>query len=198
MANSFTTVAPIALTAGKVLLYRFPGGGKGAHSYSKEGRDFTPTSVGVPITDPSDWQGRYVLCPLLLRLEDGTELSIPDAVVAMTRIKQIVTTQVVGMTGTVKEYISDGDFDINISVGIQGLKDSKLADIYPEEGLRQLRPFLEVDKPIRVQSAFFDLFEINRLVIKGYSLTQATESDYQELSISALSDNEYNVFSTDY
>ena len=182
MANSFTTVAPIALTAGKVLLYRFPGGGKGAHSYSKEGRDFAPTSVGVPITDPSDWQGRYVLCPLLLRLEDGTELSIPDA----------------GMTGTVKEYISDGDFDINISVGIQGLKDSKLADIYPEEGLRQLRPFLEVGKPIRVQSAFFDLFEINRLVIKGYSLTQATESNYQELSISALSDNEYNVFSTDY
>ena len=102
------------------------------------------------------------------------------------------------MTGTVKEYISEGDFDINISVGIQGLKDSKLADIYPEEGLRQLRPFLEVDKPIRVQSAFFDLFEINRLVIKGYSLTQATESNYQELSISALSDNEYNVFSTDY
>ena len=49
-----------------------------------------------------------------------------------------------------------------------------------------------------MQSAFFDLFEINRLVIKGYSLTQATESNYQELSISALSDNEYNVFSTDY
>ena len=61
-----------------------------------------------------------------------------------------------------------------------------------------LRKFLEVDKPIQVQSAFFDIFEINRLVIKSYSLTQATESNYQELTISALSDDQYNVVSTDY
>lgn len=196
--STLPTVLPISITAGKVMLYRFPGSGNGAHSYSKEGRDFAPTSVGVPITDPADWQGRYVLCPLLLRLEDGTELSLPDAVVAMTRTKNIVTTQVVGMVGTVKEYISDGDFDINIAVGIQGLEDGKVANVYPEDGLRELRKFLEVDKPISVQSAFFDLFEINRLVVKSYSLTQATESNYQELTISALSDNEYNVFSSDY
>lgn len=180
------------------MLYRFPGSGKGAHSYNKEGREFASSPVGVPITDPADWLGAYTLCPLLLRLEDGAELSIPDAVVAMTRTKQIVTTQVVGMVGTVKEYISDGDFDINIAVGIQGVEEGKVANVYPEEGLRELRKFLEVDKPISVQSAFFDLFEINRLVLKSYSLTQGTESNYQELSISALSDNEYNVFSTDY
>ena len=191
--STLSTVLPISITAGKVMLYRFPGGGKGAHSYNKEGREFVSSPVGVPITDPADWLGAYTLCPLLLRLEDGTELSIPDAVVAMTRTKQIVTTQVVGMSGTVKEYISDGDFDINIAVGIQGV-----ANVYPEEGLRELRKFLEVDKPISVQSAFFDLFEVNRVVIKSYSLTQGTESNYQELTISALSDNEYNVFSAGY
>lgn len=196
--STLSTVLPISITAGKVMLYRFPGSAKGAHSYNKEGREFAPSPVGVPITDPADWLGAYTLCPLLLRLEDGTELSIPDAVVAMTRTKNIVTTQVVGMSGTVKEYISDGDFDINIAVGIQGVEDGKVANIYPEEGLRELRKFLEVDKPISVQSAFFDLFEINRLVIKSYSLTQGTESNYQELTISALSDNEYNVFSSDY
>ena len=102
------------------------------------------------------------------------------------------------MVGTVKEYISDGDFDINIAVGIQGVEDGKVANVYPEEDLRELRKFLEVDKPISVQSAFFDLFEINRLVVKSYSLTQGTESNYQEITISALSDNEYNVFSSDY
>lgn len=196
--STLSTVLPISITAGKVMLYRFPGGGKGAHSYNKEGREFVSSPVGVPITDPADWLGAYTLCHLLLRLEDGTELSIPDAVVAMTRTKQIVTTQVVGMSGTVKEYISDGDFDINIAVGIQGVEDGKVANVYPEEGLRELRKFLEVDKPISVQSAFFDLFEINRLVVKSYSLTQGTESNYQELTISALSDNEYNVFSSDY
>lgn len=196
--STLSTVLPISITAGKVMLYRFPGSGKGAHSYNKEGREFVSSPVGVPITDPADWLGAYALCPLLLRLEDGAELSIPDAVVAMTRTKNIVTTQVVGMVGTVKEYISDGDFDINIAVGIQGLEDGKVANVYPEDGLRDLRKFLEVDKPISVQSAFFDLFEINRLVVKSYSLTQGTESNYQELTISALSDNEYNVFSSDY
>lgn len=196
--STLSTVLPISITAGKVMLYRFPGNGTGAHSYNKEGREFAPSPVGVPITDPADWLGAYTLCTLLLRLEDGTEMSIPDAVVAMTRTKQIVTTQVVGMSGTVKEYISDGDFDINIAVGIQGVEDGKVANVYPEEGLRELRKFLEVEKPISVQSAFFDLFEINRLVIKSYSLTQGTESNYQELTISALSDNEYNVFSSDY
>ena len=196
--STLSTVLPISITAGKVMLYRFPGSGKGAHSYNKEGREFAPSPVGVPITDPADWLGAYTLCPLLLRLEDGIELNIPDAVVAMTRTKNIVTTQVVGMVGTVKEYISDGDFDINIAVGIQGVEDGKVANVYPKEGLRELRKFLEVDKPISVQSAFFDLFEINRLVVKSYSLTQATESNYQELTISALSDNEYNVFSSDY
>lgn len=196
--STLPTVLPISITAGKVMLYRFSGSGKGAHSYNKEGREFAPSPVGVPITDPADWLGAYTLCTLLLRLEDGTELSIPDAVVAMTRTKNIVTTQVVGMVGTVKEYISDGDFDINIAVGIQGVEDGKVANVYPEEGLRELRKFLEVDKPISVQSAFFDLFEINRLVVKSYSLTQGTESNYQELTISALSDNEYNVFSSDY
>mgnify|MGYP000845035114 FL=1 len=198
MASSLSTILPLSISAGKVVLYRFPGSGKGAHSYSKEGREFSPSSVGVPITDPVDWQGRYVLCPLLLRLDDGSELSLPDAVVAMTRTKQIITTQVVGMAGTVKEYIADGDFDINIAIGIQGMADDKIADVYPEEGLRVLRKFLEVDKPIQVQSAFFDIFEVNRLVIKSYSLTQATESNYQELTISALSDDQYNVVSSDY
>ena len=154
--------------------------------------------MASPITDPAWWEGRYVLCPLRLRLEDGTTLELADAVVAMTRTKQIITTQVVGMTGTVKEYISSGDYDINIAVGIQGLEDGKIADRYPEEGLRELLRYLEVDKPIQVQSAFLDLFRVNRIVIKSYSLTQDTATNYQELTLSALSDDEYNVYSTDY
>ena len=64
--------------------------------------------------------------------------------------------------------------------------------------MRDLLRYMEVDKPIQVQSAFFDIFRINRIVIKSFSLTQDTASNYQELTISALSDDEYNVYSTDY
>ena len=192
------TIVPPAITAGKVLLYHFPQQSKGSFPQREEAGEFTPSPVASPITDPAWWEGRYVLCPLRLRLEDGTTLELADAVVAMTRTKQIITTQVVGMTGTVKEYISSGDYDINIAVGIQGLEDGKIADRYPEEGLRELLRYLEVDKPIQVQSAFLDLFRVNRIVIKSYSLTQDTATNYQELTLSALSDDEYNIYSTDY
>lgn len=195
---ALSTIVPIALTTGKVLLYRFPDQPKGAFPQREAGGAFAPSSVASPITDPAYWEGRYALCPLRLRLEDGSTLELQDAVVALTRTKQITTTQVVGMQGTVKEYISAGDYDINIAVGIQGTTDGQVADVYPVEGLRQLRKYLEVDLPLQVQSAFFDIFDINRIVIKSVSLTQATESNYQELQITALSDNEYNVVSTDY
>lgn len=192
------TIIPPAIMAGKVLLYRFPQQHKGGFPQQGESEEFAPSSIASPVTDPAWWEGRYTLCPMRLRLEDGATKDLQDAVVAMTRSKNIVTTQVVGMSGTVKEYISNGDYDINIAVGIQGLEDGKIADIYPEEGLRDLLRYMEVDKPIQVQSAFFDIFRINRIVIKSFSLTQDTASNYQELTISALSDDEYNVYSTNY
>ena len=192
------TVIPSAITAGKVLLYRFPNKPQGAISWERGSEDFAPSEVALPITDPSFWEGRYTLCPLRLRLEDGATLLLPDAVVSLTRTKQITTTQVVGMEGTVKEYISNGDYELTIQVGIQGTAEGRLADVYPEYALRELRRYLDVNKPIEVQSVFLDIYEINRLVIKSFSITQMTESNYQELSITALSDNEYNVYSTDY
>ncbi len=102
------------------------------------------------------------------------------------------------MSGTVKEYISAGDYDLNIAVGIAAREGDRLSDRYPEEEMRLVRDFLDDDKPLTIQSNFLDLFEINRIVIKSYSLTQQTESNYQDLIISALSDEEYNVYSTDY
>ncbi len=193
------TIIPAGISLGKSALYRFPAT-PASTSSGWAGREGTPEyrTVGLPLTDPSYWSGRYALCELLLRTSTGEELIIPDAVVAMTRSKQIVTTQVIGMSGTVKEYISDGDYDINIAVGIASLEDGKLTDSYPSDELRELRAFLEASEPITVQSAFFDIFEINRIVIRSYSITQSTESNYQDLTISALSDDEYNVYSTDY
>lgn len=192
------TAIATAISHGKTIVYRFPS----LHPYgpSWEGRDnpIHTTTLGEPITDIDYWQGRYVWCPLTLRTEDGRELVLPDAVVALTRAKQIITTQVVGMTGTIKEYISAGDYDLNISVGIAAKEGSYITDRYPDEELRLLRELLDMDRPMTVQSAFLDIFEVDRIVVKSYSLTQQTDSNYQELAISALSDDEYNVYSTDY
>lgn len=192
------TSIPTAITLGKTILYRFPADNSRAPSWAGRGGELQTATLGQPITDLDYWQGRYVHCPLTLRREDGRELVLPDAVVALSRAKHIVTTQVIGMNGTVKEYISSGDYDLNIAVGVAAQDNDRIADRYPDEEMRLLREFLDEASPLTVHSNFLDLFEINRIVIKSYSLTQQTESNYQDLVVSAMSDEEYNVYSTDY
>lgn len=192
------TSVPTAIALGKTILYRFPVDNSRTPSWAGRGGELQTSTLGQPITDLDHWQGRYVHCPLTLRREDGRELVLPDAVVALSRAKHIVTTQVVGMSGTVKEYISSGDYDLNIAVGIAAQDGGRLTDRYPDEEMRLLRELLDEASPLIVYSSFLELFEIDRIVIKSYSLTQQTESNYQDLVISAMSDEEYNVYSTDY
>lgn len=71
-------------------------------------------------------------------------------------------------------------------------------DEYPTEGIKQLRQFFDLNEPILVNSAFLEIFNIDRIVITDFSLIQATESNYQPITLSALSDTEYNVYSTEY
>ena len=154
--------------------------------------------VGTPITDRAYWEVRYVLCTLTFRKEDGSELEISDAVAAVSRERRIVCTALTGRDGTVKEYINDGDWNINIVVGVQAVRGGVITDDYPTEELRQLREFMDEKKPLSVYSAFLDIFDITKVVIKNYSATQATEANYQAVSINAVSDEDYEIYSNDY
>ena len=196
---SYQFVAAGAAIQAKGLLYRMKPSRKGqGPSWDGSGADVTTSEVGSPITDRSFWEGRYALCELTLEKESGERLVINDAVVGVNQAKNIVTTQLVGMKGTVKEYISDGDYSLNIVVGVVAVRDGKIVDEYPEDGLRELRSFLKENTPLSVHSEFLDIFDINKIVVTNFSAVQATESNYQSVSISAISDEEYNVYSTDY
>lgn len=180
-------------------LVRFKPGRTGeAPSWEGRGADITTHEIGAPITDRSYWEGRYALCTLTLRREDGAELEITDAVAAVSRERRIVSTGLVGRDGTVKEYINAGDWAVNIVVGVQALRGGVITDDYPDEEMRHLCEFLEEKKPLEVYSAFLDIFDITKIVIKSYSATQATESNYQAVSISAVSDEDYDIYSNEY
>lgn len=156
---------------------------------------------GVPITDRAWWEGRYVLCPVRLRAqtESGTlELELPDAVAAVSRENRIVSTALVGRDGTVKEYINAGDWAVNLVVGVQAVRDGVIADEYPGDELRELRKLLEVKAAIEVHSEFLAIFDITKIVIKSYAATQMTEANYQAVSISAVSDEDYEIYSNEY
>lgn len=173
-----------------------------APSWEGRGGDITTNTTNLPITDQSYWVGRYVLCPLTLEgvTKGGDKITVefPDAVAAVSRERHIVSTGLVGRNGTVKEYINEGDWQVNIVVGVQAVRDGVIADEWPGDELREVRRLLEVEESLAVYSEFLDVFNIGRLVIKSYTVTQGTEANYQEVNISAVSDEDYEIFSKEY
>ncbi len=142
-----------------------------------------------------------MLCPLRLRAqtESGTlEVELPDAVASVNRERRIVSTALTGRDGTVKEYINEGDWAINLVVGVQAIRDGVIADEYPGDELRELRQLLDVKEAIEVHSEFLSIFDITKMVIKSYAATQMTEVNYQAVSISAVSDEDYEIYSNEY
>lgn len=165
---------------------------------SPERDGITVHEIGQPITNPEYWEGRWVLCKLRLERENGEGLTFADAVAAASREHRIVSTPLTGRDGTVKEYINAGDWAVNIVIGLQCLEDNVIADKWPEDELRQLRKLLEANEALRVHSTFLAALNIGRLVIRSYSISQMTEANYQVVEISAVSDEDYEIFSTDY
>ena len=196
---SFMFIAAGAAIQAKGALYRFKPSRTG-QSPNWDGRenDITTRNLTSPITDKSFWEGRYALCELTFENSKGERLVMNDAVVAISRAKNIVSTQMVGMNGTVKEYINDGDYSLNIVVGVAAVRDGVIVDEYPTEGLRELRSFLDSAEALSVHSEFLEVFDISSIVVKSFSVSQDTASNYQSVSISAVSDEEYNIYSTDY
>ena len=181
---------------------RFGEGRKGeSPSWEGRGGKLTGGRAGVPITDRSYWEGRWVLCPLRLRVvADGVvkEVELADVVAAVSRERRIVSTALVGREGTVKEYINEGDWVVNLVVGVQPTENGEIVDGYPGEELRELRGILDVKGAIEVQSEFLDVFGVSRIVVRSYGARQMTEGNYQVVEISAVSDEEYDIWSVDY
>lgn len=148
------------------------------------------------------WLGRTVLTDLLIEVPDdeiGT-LLLNNAVISVSKQKEVVKTVLVGRKGgTVKEYICDGDYQVNISLGLVAVdEDGKQIDQYPEQAVGILRRALEVDAALTVSSLFLDLFDISRIVVTGFSAKQMTYSNQQSIEITAVSDTDYVIQSTDY
>ena len=145
------------------------------------------------------WLGRNTLTDLVITVPDKGLLVINDAIVNVSKQKEIVKTVLVGRKGTVKEYICDGDYQISITVGLVATDaGNQQIDQYPEKALGVLREVLDLDRALTVSSAFLDLFDVHKMVVTGFSAKQATHSNRQGVEITAVSDTDYIIQSTDY
>lgn len=108
--------------------------------------------------------------------------------------KNIVRTPINGRNGTVKQFISLGDYQINVQGLINGGSNERLEvfdyrNQVPEEQIRKLNAIFKVPQEIEVISEFLDFFDISTVVIQGGGIAQKEGSrDTLFLNVGMLSD----------
>jgi hypothetical protein len=112
----------------------------------------------------------------------------------VTQTRNIVTTSVQGRNGTVKEYISDGDYQISIN----GVISSKYNNVAPFESdisyINSVFAMLRANVSIPVASNFLDMFQINSMVVMDYKLNQIEGArNTIGFSMNCLSDTPFEI-----
>lgn len=92
--------------------------------------------------------------------------------------------------GSIKERWAQDDY----SITIQGLFTVKDTYEYPVSDLEKLRAFCEAKEPIEVLCPLFEILGVNRIVIESYDLPHTKGEENQNWTISALSDDDWNLF----
>lgn len=104
-------------------------------------------------------------------------LQLDTVLMTVTMSKNIITTQVQGRNGTVKEYTSDGDFEIDV----RGVLIGDGQNNYPELEVEELVRLLTVPDTLTVTSDFLSRFSsispagiegIDKVVVTDFSFPQ--------------------------
>ncbi|WP_233860992.1 DUF6046 domain-containing protein [Tenacibaculum piscium] len=145
-----------------------------------------------------DLLGQRRLTTLAVKYGDKT-IEIEECILSVSQEKNIVTTPLQGRDGTIKEFISDGDYNITAEIAVSnynqigGDENDQSAFDYPKEKLKALVSFLKLKDTIDVDSDFLKFFGIESAVVQSYNLVQETHSNRQSLQIQLLSDVPYEI-----
>lgn len=122
---------------------------------------------GLPVFD------KVRLEQLRYKTTDGKSITVDSielgtVLCEITQQRNIVTTQVSGRNGTVKEYIGDGDYNISI----RGILVSDNQNVAPANQLGVLIGHCTSPVQIDVSSNFLSYFGIYTIVIESYNVRQ--------------------------
>lgn len=154
------------------------------------GKDKNPELLNL-----GELEGKQWLTSLALKY-DGKEFIFNECIITLNMEKNIVTTALQGRNGTIKEYISDGDYNISIDAGISTYTLDYKEDFdiaYPIDAVAELKKFLSIPEALEVQSDFLEIFGIKSAVVKSFGLQQETYSNRQSINIQMLSDEPYEI-----
>lgn len=119
---------------------------------------------------PLSMLGTPVFCDMILQNDKkgDLQLQLVWVLAEVNMQKNIVKTAVQGRDGTVKEYVSDGDYQVTIRGGLF----SPFSNAYPKEDMQTLVALLKLNTPLTVISEYLLQFNIYELVVEDYSFSQ--------------------------
>lgn len=147
----------------------------------------------------SDYSGVPTLTSLALQYKN-IRVQLDECVITVNQEKNIVTTPMQGRDGTIKEYISDGDYSISVDAAVcsyiinqNDATDYETAQAYPLSELEDIMAMLKIKDTLEVHSDFLTLFGIQNAIIKTYGMVQETHSNRQSFNIQMLSDTPFEI-----
>ena len=121
---------------------------------------------------------------------DGLDMVISSVLMDVTQERNIIVTNIQGRDGSVKEYISNGDYTVVLRGAIVQVD----ANSYPKTEVERLHNILKQKISIPVVSGFLDQFGIRNLTVLSFSFPQKEGFNNTQLfEIRAISDDEINV-----
>ena len=123
--------------------------------------------------------------PLLLQKVEGIDedLLLDSAIVDCGNQKNITITKIQGRDNTVKEFIADGDYTINVK-GILAYKGTN----WPKEELLKLKKFLDAKQSIPIVHEKLNTLGSYEIVITGRDFPETTFINCIPYSFTALSE----------
>jgi len=129
-----------------------------------------------------------------------TPLKFHECTYQIAQSKNIITTPLQGYNGTIKEYVSDGDFEISIDGVLSGIynpvsKSFFSSSLYPERYVRDMVRAIKVPAAIPVTNNILGpIFGIDYVVVTSYKFLRDTAGmNYQRFQLNLISDRPIEI-----
>ena len=156
------------------------------HTGYSRGEGISPVKTGQQAISPL---GTPVWSDLILHKQESTEIEgvqLTWCLISVQQTKNIVKTAIQGRNGTVKEYISDGDYQVTL----RGAIARTFMSNYPLEEMRQFLQLLKDNRALKVVSPYLLQFDIHELVVEDFTMAQEEgKQNMQRFEIRCLSDD---------
>lgn len=129
-----------------------------------------------------------------------TPLKFHECTFQIANTKNIITTALQGFNGTIKEYVSDGDYEISIDGILSGVYNSisksfEASTKYPLNQVKSLVRALKIPAAIpTANNILSSILDINYTVVTSYSFPRNTAGmNYQRFQLNLISDRPVEI-----